>query len=283
MEYGPQAIGAEQAHGVSTGKAVPVAVIDTGADKDHPDIKGRIVRTQNFVENGEASFAEDRHGTAVVGLIAARANDGIGIYGVAPESDITALKACWYPDPASAKASCASWTLAKAIDSAINAGSRVINLSLGGPADGLLEKLLDAAYRKGIVVVAAAAEDKPQPGFPASLPSVIPVISSDMDGRVAQPAWLPRWTPVAAPGVEILTTAPREGYDFLSGSSLATAHVTGVIALLLQQQPQLGPDDVRRILARTGRPGSASVHAGPVVIVNACHALASLNQSLACR
>jgi subtilisin family serine protease len=281
MEYGPHATGVEAAHKLSTGKGVSIAVIDTGVDWNHPDLSGRIAKMQNFVEGGDAHFSEENHGTAVTGVIAARANNGIGIYGVAPDSNITAVKACWYSDPASGKAACAGWTLAKAMDFAINAGSRIINLSLSGPPDELLQTLLDKAYKQGIVVVAAAAEDKPQPGFPASLPTVIPVVSSDARGQIARPAWLSQLTPIAAPGVEILTTTPHAGYNFLSGSSLATAHISGVVALLLQQQPQLKPDEVRQILMRTGYSGTASAPQAPPLI-NACRALASLGNPLAC-
>lgn len=278
VEYGPRLIRADQAHGLSTGRRVAVAVIDTGADPEHPDLKGRIVKTQNFVEGGEASFAGDRHGLGVAGVIAARANDGIGMYGVAPDSEVTALKACWHADPARGKAACASWTLAKAIDFAINAGSRVINLSLSGPPDELLRALLEAAHRKGIVVVAAAAEDKPQPGFPAALETVVAVVSADAEGRVAAAPWLPQRPALAAPGVEILTAAPNRGYDFLSGSSLAAAHVTGAVALLLQQRPRLTPDEVRQILWQTGRPARADA-----VVIDACRALASAAAGPACR
>lgn len=282
MEYGLKATGADLAHRVSTGKDVPVAIIDTGVDWSHPDLDGRIAKIENFVEGGEAHFSEESHGTAVAGVIAARANNGIGIHGVAPDSRVTALKACWYADPASAKASCTSWTLAKAIDFAVNAGIRVINLSLAGPPDELLRRLLEAAYEKGVVVVAAAAEDKPQPGFPASLPTVIPVVSSDARGHITHPPWLSQLSPVAAPGVEILTTTPRAGYNFLSGSSLATAHITGITALLLQRRPQLAPDEVRQILVRTGRAGSAPTQPPGVPLANACRALASMGGGLAC-
>jgi subtilisin family serine protease len=281
LAYAPKLIGADRAHRLATGRAVPIAVIDTGADKDHPDLKGRIVQIQNFVEGGDTSFADDRHGTAVAGVIAAGADDGIGMYGIAPEGEVAALKACWYANPADAKASCASWTLAKAIDFAINAGSRVLNLSLAGPADALLTELLETAERRGIVAVAAAAEGKAEPGFPASLATVIPVVSTNPEGLVTHPTWHTPAPPIAAPGVEILTTAPREGYDFLSGSSLAAAHVSGVIALLLQEKPELKPAEIRQLLLRTGRPDSGA-SAAAIPIVDACRALAGLEMGLNC-
>lgn len=273
MEYGMRFIGADQVHQLSTGKNISIAIIDTGIDSDHPDLRGQIVDSQNFVEGGDISFKQDGHGTAVAGIIAAEADDGMGILGVAPNASITALKACWYDNQFSHKARCASWTLAKAIDYAINHGARIINLSLAGPPDGLLKKLLAQAYDKGIIIVAAANEDQTVPGFPASFEHVIPVISSDSIGKVSHPTWLSEVEPLAAPGIDIFTTTPL-GYEFFSGSSLATAHVTGVIALLLQQRPQLSSDEILAILKK-----SAIFEKGESTgIVNACEALAVIGK-----
>ncbi|QSA95635.1 S8 family serine peptidase [Methylococcus sp. EFPC2] len=251
--YGPQLIHADSAHEIATGKGVGIAVVDTGAEKDHPDLKGRLKQIGNFVEGGDVSFIHDRHGTAVTGIIGARANDGVGIYGVAPEAEVSVFKACWYPDQTGAKAQCSSWSLAKALDAAINSGARIINLSLAGSPDELLSKLLEAAHARGINVVAASMEKQDEPGFPAELPLAIPVISAGPDGQPAQPAWRSRYPGVvAAPGVEILTTVPEDGYDFVSGSSLAAAHVSGAIALLLELNPVLTPEQIKQLLTRDG-------------------------------
>ncbi len=284
LAYGAAAIHADKAHRVATGKGVRLVIVDTGVDKDHPDLRGRITKTQNFVEGGEASFSRDRHGTAVAGVIAARANDGVGIYGVAPETEVSAAKACWYPEQKSARALCSSWTLAKAIDFAINAGAQVLNLSLNGPADRLLARLLARAHAGGITVVAAAAQDATEPGFPASAEHVIAVLASDNKGQVQLPAWSLDKPMVAAPGIDILSTAPRESYDFFSGSSLATAYVAGVAALLLEKNPQLTPQQVAELLSATTQPTAvrASSAAGSVGVVDACAALAKLLGKNAC-
>ncbi|MBK8814556.1 MAG: S8 family serine peptidase [Methylococcaceae bacterium] len=254
LSYGPQLTHSDRAHRLATGKGVKIAVIDTGAEKNHPDLKDRIVESANFVEGGDRSFTRDRHGTAVTGVIAARANDGIGIYGIAPEADIAVYKACWYPESQHAKAQCSSWTLAKALDAAINQRAKVINLSLAGPDDKLMKQLLETAHARGITVIAAALEKAPNPGFPADSSLAIPVISADPDGKTAAPVWLKRYPQtVAAPGVDILTTIPKEGYDFVSGSSLATAHVSGIVALLLELNPQLSPDQIKDYLHKNGR------------------------------
>lgn len=280
LSYGPKMIRAHAAHRIATGKGVPVTIIDTGADENHPDLKGRVAVTRNFVDGGELFFSEDRHGTAIAGIIGARANDGIGIDGIAPEADIAIFKACWYDDGDDDKALCSSWTLAKALDAAIRSGSRVINLSLNGPGDGLLEQLLTAADRRHIVLIAAGKEQGKEPGFPASLDFVIPVVSSGPHGESAQPDWVQQRDTLAAPGVEVLTTTP-EGYDFLSGSSLAAAHVSGVAALLLQYHAGLEPEQIRKILKRTGQTAASSGRSS--VLIDACRALADLGASLECK
>ena len=285
LAYGVKLIGADRAWRVSTGRGVPVVVIDTGADIDHPALRSQGIKTANFVEGGETSFVTDRHGTAVAGVISAQPAAGVRIDGVAPDVALTVAKACWYPEPASAKARCSSWTLAKAIDFAINDGARVINLSLGGRSDELLARLLTAADRRGITVVAATLENRDDPGFPAELDTVIPVIACDADRRVTWPRWRTPPFVAAAPGVEIVAPAPHNRYDLLSGSSLAAAHVTGVVALLVQQEPQRRPDQIREILRVTAQPATHRSHSDPLAIgiVDACAALARHAPLLACR
>ncbi|HOW75303.1 MAG TPA: S8 family serine peptidase [Candidatus Competibacteraceae bacterium] len=284
LAYGVKLIGADRAWRVSTGRGVPVVVIDTGADIDHPALRSQGIKTANFVEGGESSFATDRHGTAIAGVISAHPIAGVRIDGVAPDVALTVAKACWYPEPTSAKARCSSWTLAKAIDFAINGGARVINLSLGGRPDELLARLLTAAEHRGVTVVAATLENQDDPGFPAALDTVIPVIACDADRRVAWPRWRTLPFVVAAPGVEIVAPAPHNRYDLLSGSSLAAAHVTGVVALLVQQEPQRRPDQIREILRATAQQATTVSHSTPLAIgiVDACAALARHTPLLAC-
>lgn len=279
ISYAPQLIHADAAHRIATGKGIRIAIVDTGAEKDHPDLKGRLSKTANFVDGGDRSFTQDRHGTAVAGVIGARANDGIGIYGIAPDAEISVFKACWYADQADAKARCSSWSLAKALDAAINSETRVINLSLAGPHDELLSKLLESAHTRGINIVAAALEKQAQPGFPADLPLAIPVISTEPNGQLTTPNWLPQYPgTVAAPGAEILTTVPREGYDFVSGSSLAAAHVSGIIALLLELKPELSPQQVKELLQSNG----GSKDAVPRHVLDACAILQALGTGDGC-
>ncbi|HEY6908757.1 MAG TPA: S8 family serine peptidase [Myxococcales bacterium] len=278
LSYGAPQIRADAARRSKTGKGIRVAVIDTGVSVAHPALKDRIALVQNFVEGGEASFARDLHGTAVAGVIVARRDDRVGMLGIAPDAGILAIKACWYAR-GRGKALCSSWTLAKAIDFAVGRGAQVLNLSLTGPDDELLRLLIGKAQERGIVVVAAAAEGAKDPGFPASLPGVIAVVASDARGEARLPGWAARTFAMVAPGVDVLSTVPGDGYDFLSGSSFAAAHVSGVVALLLEENPRLTAAAALDLLEATSRPLPGSSRAG---LIDACAALGRLMGAGSC-
>lgn len=273
LQHNVQALHLEQAHRWATGKGVKVAVVDTGADLDHPDLRGRIVKANSFVDRGDQTFTSDIHGTAVAGVIAANANNQVGIVGVAPQAELFILKACWQKAPGRREAVCDSYTLAKAIDFAILQGAQVLNFSLGGPHDPLLARLLTTALARGIVVVAADAGDGTR-SFPASLPGVIGILGiDDLQGerRARSPAAA---TEVGAPAVDILTTVPHGSYDFFSGSSFAAAQVSGVIALLLEKEPKMTSAQIAALLRKTARMVQETSGADPLQ-VDACAALAS--------
>lgn len=248
MQHGMHKIRAAQVHALSTGTGVRVAVVDTGMDVTHPDIAARIARTENFVDGGEVSFNADAHGTAVAGVIGAQANNGIGVFGAAPNASLLGYKACWYAREGAAHARCSTWTLARAIDRAILDGAQVINLSLSGPRDVLLERLIRRAVAADIAVVAAADASRADAGFPAGLAEVLAVMS-DADGAAARPHPVTHRPVVIAPGIDILTAMPNDRYDFVSGSSLAAAHVSGVIALMRGRNPNLSVADIYRSVA----------------------------------
>jgi subtilisin family serine protease len=282
LQHGSQALRLEPAHRLATGKGVRVAVVDTGVDFDHPDLRGRVVKAQNFVDRvGDRNFTTDVHGTAVAGLIAATAGNGVGIVGVAPEAEIYALKACWQQPPGAREAVCNSYTLAKAVDFAIGQGVQVLNFSLAGPPDPLLGRLIGQALSRGIVVVAAdgGGASKTSGGsaadFPASYQGVLGVQgSNDLQGELVRPAAAAHGggrPALAAPSVDILTTAPQGHYDLFSGSSLAAAEVSGVAALMLERNPKLTPPQLAAILHKTARPIAATTAAQ----VDACAAVAS--------
>ncbi len=283
LQHGARAIQADLAHRQATGKGVRIAVVDTGVETTHPDLRGRVVRTANFVEWGERTFALDRHGTAVAGVIAARAGNDIGIFGIAPDAKIVAIKACWHRAAGSSEALCSSWTLARAVDLAIVERVQVLNLSVTGPRDPLLARLLMTAIERQGIVVVAAVPGTDLSGFPASLPPVIGVVAADHEGRVPAPGVRAERNIVVAPGVDVLTTVPRHAYDLLSGSSMAAAHVSGVAALLLERNPRQSPRDIYHVLVTSGRPVTPPGESEPSLrFVNACAAVAMVTQQDLC-
>ena len=240
-----QSLRITEVHSRTTGRNIKIALIDTGVDINHPDLKGQVTMKKNFASLVSSGFSDDVHGTAVAGIIAARPNNGTGIVGIAPDSTLFALKACWPTNADSMAAVCNSFTLALAINSAIRSQADIINMSLTGPADPLLTMLLNAAVNKGIIVVAAdAGEDNAETGFPASLENVIAVrtINAEISQNLAQKK------SVEAPGTDVLTTFPHGAYGFVSGSSLATAHVSGIVALLRQLEPDISAKAVFQLL-----------------------------------
>lgn len=270
VQRGFQSIDAAGAQQWSRGEKVRVAVIDTGLDAAHPDFGGRVAVRRNFVDRDARRFGLDRHGTAVAGVISASANNNLGIVGVAPGVEIVALKACWQLDDQIDTAHCNSLTLAQALAAAIAENAQVVNLSLAGPRDPLLNALVAAGTQRGVIYVGAAPTDAPADGFPGGTPGVIPV---DMAESAAARSGVLR-----APGREVVTLVPGGRYDFVSGSSLATAHVSGAVALLLARDHRLNRDAVYRLLAQSGAgPGLASAAA-----INACAALARLLERTAC-
>lgn len=275
LQHNVQALHLEAAHRWATGKGIRIAVIDTGADFDHPDLRGRIVKANSFVDRGEQTFTSDIHGTAVSGVIAATANNQVGIVGVAPQADLLILKACWQKAPGKREAICDSYTLAKAIDFAILQNAQVLNFSLGGPYDPLLARLLGTALSRGIVVVAADPGDGVR-SFPASQQGVLGIIGlDDLKGEWRRHApGAPGKDEVGAPSVDILTTVPHGSYDFFSGSSFAAAQVSGIVALLLEKEPKMTPVQIAALLRKTARTVQEPGGADPLE-VDACAALAS--------
>jgi subtilisin family serine protease len=264
LQSGFKQLDVADAHDISRGEGVRVAVIDTGVDTSHPDLANRVVATRDLVGGTAEQFRRDRHGTEVTGVIAALANNHLGIVGVAPGARLIALKACWQLTDDADAARCNSFTLAKAISAAIDMKSQVVNLSLGGPSDPLLAALVESGIQRGIIFVGAVSGAGP--GFPQDVPGVLAVSVSE--------SHTPGERRLHAPGREILTLLPKGHYDFASGSSLAAAHVTGTVALLLAHRPGLDAARIYDLLDRTSEPLVAA-DAVTSRSINACAALAS--------
>jgi subtilisin family serine protease len=233
-------------HRLATGRKVSVAVIDSEVEANHPDLAGQVAVSENFTPE-PARKAGERHGTGIAGLIAAKADNGVGIVGIAPQARLMALRACWEQGPASTV--CDSVSLAKAMHFAIERRAQVINMSLAGPPDMLLGKLVDVAAARGITVVAAYDPHLPHGGFPASHQGVIPVIDESL--AVAQPGVY------SAPGRDVPTTQPGGRWSLVDGSSYAAAQVSGLMALARQRAA--GPGGSFNLVSI--RPGGGAIDA----------------------
>ncbi|WAC71626.1 S8 family serine peptidase [Roseateles sp. SL47] len=255
---------------LGTGARVKVAVIDTGVDARHPDLQGRLPRQRDYVGGG-GGYVEtfpERHGTEVLGLIAARVNNRTGIVGLAPGAMLLSYRACWADtvrsgESGSATARCNSFTLAQALGAAIADGADVINLSLGGPSDPLLTRLLQHAQARGAVVVAAAPPERLAAGFPSNVPGTL-VVATAGDPLPAVGAINTAGTVeerLAAPGRSVLTTVPGGEYDMDTGSSLASANAAGVVALLRSLVPSADADRLRRALRESMTSATAPINA----------------------
>ena len=266
MQHGLGAMRVLDVHPWAGGRGIDVAVVDTGVDDAHPDLAASLALVKDFVlDRPRSSGVAELHGTAVAGVIAATANNGIGTVGVAPAARILALRACWEEADGESSGTCNSFTLAKALAFVVDRRPNIVNLSLAGPPDPLLERLLRAAMDKGIAVVTAYERRSETTAFPGSLEGVM-VVQSDAAGTSDDPVSLLR-----APGQDILATRPGNGYDFVSGSSFAAAHVSGVVALLLERAPDLDRERLDEILRSTTRP-VAGPRGATTHLVDACAA-----------
>lgn len=241
-------------------KKVIVAVIDTGIDADHPDLKNNIWRGShsengwNFVTNRPNPQDEHGHGTHVAGIIGATANPGRGIAGVAQEVSIMAVK--YFSNSNSGLINLRNTV--KAIEWAIDHGAKIINYSGGGPEFSEEEYLaIKRAESKGILVVAAAGNENQNIDLPKNyyypaaykVSNVLSVAAVDIDNRLLRSSnWGYQRVDVAAPGENIFSTLPGGKYGYMSGTSQATAFVTGVAALLLAKDPSLTPTRIREII-----------------------------------
>jgi subtilisin family serine protease len=271
-QYALAALQVEQAQQIATGKAVAVAVIDTAIDFKHPDLAGMAV--QSFDAVGSSSKNPNPHGTSIAGAIAAHGM----LLGVAPRAQLMAVRA--FDDAGAANGT--SMTVYTGLHWAMAHGARVVNMSFTGPPHSDLQKLVEEASNKGIVLIAAAGNGGPQaqPLYPAAYKDVIAVTAIDSRNRLYPMANRGGHIAVAAPGVDILALAPNGAVHLVTGTSIAAAHVSAIAALLLERKPSLKPSDIRSALMTTARPlgpprPDSEFGAG---LVNAYHALTSLDR-----
>ncbi|MEN3042829.1 MAG: S8 family serine peptidase [Fervidobacterium sp.] len=255
------------------GDEIIVAVLDTGVDGTHPDLVGQVIegyrpKSGQIIQASSDSSFGGSHGTHVAGIIAAK-KDGKGIVGVAPKVKIMPIvifdEGGWYVGD--------DFT-AKGIIWAVDHGAKILSNSWGGPGySQLLKDAFDYAFERNVLVVAAAGNSTSSQSFmyPANYPGVIQVGAAEYNGGDIKTANFSNRSPslsISAPGVDILSTMPQEysyGYDkdsflsndnngyygFMSGTSMATPYVSGLVALLLQKYPQAKPWQIKGLIEKS--------------------------------
>ena len=264
VQWGVTRIGAPLAWGTNTGAGVKVGVIDTGVSTTHPDLAANVAGCVSFISGIPACEDDNGHGSHVSGIIAA-VNNSIGVVGVAPDAKIYALKTL------DKNGSGYLSDIISAIDWSVANGIQVINMSLGTSSD--IQSFHDAvtrAYNAGIIEVVAAGNSGPGANtvaYPGAYPEVIGVAATDSTDAV--PSWSSRGPQIdiAAPGVNVYSTYKNGGYATLSGTSMATPHVAGAVALRLFTHPGESFANMYSDIQSTATPlpwGSTLVGAGLV-------------------
>lgn len=246
------------------GKDLTVAVLDTGVDRKHPDLKERVTKCTDYADLSKAFIDEEcadanGHGTHMAGIVAADGGpDAKGIWGLAPQASLGVYKVC------NSDGLCLSDDIAKAITAAVNDGANIIVLGMGGEADSsFIDDALAYAADHDVLVVAAAGNDGPYDDsmdWPARNPSVISVGATVNDGSVAQfssrgnnektKPYQPNSGDLefVAPGVNIESTFKDGGYAILSGTSMAAPHVAALAARVWQRDAKHPAAATRQVL-----------------------------------
>lgn len=228
-------------------ESVKIAVVDTGVDLKHPDLAGKIVAGRDIVDGDDEAMDGHYHGTHCAGIAAAMTNNQIGVAGFAPDVKIMPVRVL------DSNGSGTSADVANGIIWAADHGAQVISMSLGGPSNPNVKKEAVAyALSKDVALVAAMGNygDNSQI-FPAAQEGVIAVGATDNADKKASFSQYGKWISVSAPGVGILSTFPtyntsgKKNYGSISGTSMATPAVAGVVALIRSKFPTLNKEQVR--------------------------------------
>jgi subtilisin family serine protease len=234
-----------EAHALSRGANVTIAVIDSGIDVAHPELKDAIAESFDALGAKEGPHV---HGTGIAGAIVSHAR----LMGSAPKARILAIRAF---GAAASGAESTSFVILKSLDFAAMHGAQIVNMSFAGPKDPLVERGIAAAATKGMVLVAASGNAGPKspPLYPAANPNVIAVSATDAHDRLFPASNRGGHIAVSAPGVDIFLPAPGGKYQMTSGTSFSAAYISGLAALMMERNPQLAPAEVRATLTKTAR------------------------------
>ncbi|GAB7050057.1 type VII secretion-associated serine protease mycosin [Catenuloplanes indicus] len=246
---------AHNAHNISTGKGITVAVIDSGV-QPHPDIEHAILPGISFLpgDNSKGQQDDQGHGTAIAGLIAGKGGTG-HVLGIAPNSKILPIRIL------DANGRGDSNTTAKAIRWAIRSRAKIVNISSGGGPNSEVRKAVEEATKAGLIVVASSGNKPAQDivAFPAYINGVVAVGATDKDGVIADISASGEGLLLTAPGVDLLSTSKDQRYETGTGTSGAAAIVSGVAALVWSRYPELSAAEVVHRMTATavdkGAPG----------------------------
>lgn len=211
----------------SGGSEIMVAILDTGIDQNHEDLEGKVAAEINLTDSPTSGDIYG-HGTHIAGIIAAYSNNGTGIAGMAPESQLMNVKV------ADDNGGCKASTVARGIIWAVDNGASVINVSIEimGPSPQL-EDAVNYAWSQGAIIIAAAGnEGSDLPVYPAYYENCLAVAATRQDNSLAPLSNYGDWVSVTAPGFNIYSTLPDSSYGYKSGTSFASAYVSGLAALL---------------------------------------------------
>lgn len=248
-DWGHAKINVPQAWAQTQGEGAVVAVLDTGIDSGHPDLKDQVIDAKNFTDSGTVLGIQG-HGTHCAGIVAALDND-IGVVGVAPKAKLMNGKVLG--DQGSGQM---EWS-AQGVDWAVDHGADVISMSLGSPDPfSALERAINRAVSKGVIVVCAAGNDGASGvGFPGKYEACVCVAAFDEQLNIAGFSSRGPEVDVAAPGAKILSLFPGGQVAVLSGTSMATPYVAGVAALYVSSCKKAGttptPKEFREILEKS--------------------------------
>jgi len=236
---------------VTQGTGIKVAIVDSGVDASHEAFAGAHVSILDIISKPGTLLTTptpEVHGTAIASIIVGHGR----LQGIAPDVDLLAIRAFRQTDGTSGAARSSSFYLSKGISAAIEQRVRVINLSLTGPQDRLVAQTVEQALMSKIAVIAAAGNAGPgaAPAYPAAQAGVIAVTATDGKDRLYRQANRGAYVTLAAPGVDILVAKPG-GYGYLSGTSMATAYVSGLSALMMARADNLTPTSLRKLLEAT--------------------------------
>ncbi|MDD5629022.1 MAG: S8 family peptidase [Elusimicrobia bacterium] len=246
LPWGVQRVNAPAAWAKTQGAGVRVAVVDTGIDFNHPDLKANYAGCYNAMDAKKSCMDDNSHGTHVSGTIAG-ALDGKGVAGVAPQARLYAVKVL------DADGSGGLVSIIKGILWCANNKMQVANMSLGAPIGTVFMRLaVKYAASKGVTIVAAAGNNGGSVGYPAGYPDAIAVSASDSRDKIASFSSRGPRVEFIAPGVDVKSSVPGGGTDSYDGTSMAAPHVAGLAALAVSRGAR-GLDGVRAALKRSAK------------------------------